>query len=252
MNVSLTKRSQGGLTFKTNYTWSKVLDLNSAILNTFATNEPSTVLDPFDLKRQKGPASFNLKHQFNANFGYPLPFGRGQRFAGNAGGLMGKLIGGWQWNGIMNLQSGFPFTPQAGSNVSGTGDSGGTPDVPNLNPNFNGPVVLGVDGFKKTGRYFDPNAFVLPLYGTFGNVSRGMFTGPGLFTLDTSLFKKFNIDEKRSLQFRAEAFNVTNHTNFSSPNPQVFSGASYSASAGILTQTNGYSRQIQFALKLMF
>jgi hypothetical protein len=54
------------------------------------------------------------------------------------------------------------------------------------------------------------------------------------------------------LQFRAEAFNVTNHTNFSSPNPQVFSGATYSASAGILTQTNGYSRQIQFALKLMF
>src|SRR6202008_3091037 len=63
MNASLTRRSQGGLAFKINYTWSKVLDLNSAILNTYATNEPSTVLDPFDLKRQKGPASFNLTHQ---------------------------------------------------------------------------------------------------------------------------------------------------------------------------------------------
>jgi hypothetical protein len=252
MNMSLTKRSQGGLTYKANYTWSKVLDLNSAILNTFATNEPSTVLNPFDLKSQKGPASFNLAHQFNANVSYPLPFGRGKHFAGNASGLMEKLIGGWQWNGIMNLQSGFPFTPQAGSNISGTGDANGTPDVPNLNPNFNGPVILGVDGFKKTGRYFDPNAFVLPLAGTFGSSPRGFFTGPGLFTLDTSFFKKFTIDEKRTLQFRAEAFNVTNHPNFASPNPQVFSGAGYSPSAGILTQMAGTSRQIQFALKLLF
>jgi hypothetical protein len=252
MNVSLTKRSQGGLAYKVNYTWSKVLDVQSAILNTFATNEPSTVLDIYNLRSQRGLASYNLAHQFNANFGYPLPFGRNQHFGGNASGLMEKLIGGWQWNGIMNLQSGFPFTPQAGSNISGTGDSTGTPDVPNLNPNFHGPVVLGVDGFKKTGRYFDPNAFVLPLAGTFGNSPRGFFIGPGLFTVDTSLFKKFNIDEKRSLQFRAEAFNVTNHTNFSAPNPQVFSGPSYSASAGILTQTNGYSRQLQFALKLLF
>jgi hypothetical protein len=252
MNMSLTKRSQGGLAYKINYTWSKVLDLQSAILNTFATNEPSTVLDIYNLRSQKGLASYNLAHQFNANFGYPLPFGHGQHFGGNADGLLEKVIGGWQWNGIMNLQSGFPFTPQAGSNISGTGDSSGTPDVPNLNPNSKGPVVLGVDGFKKTGRYFDPNAFVLPLAGTFGSSPRGFFIGPGLFTLDTSLFKKFNIDEKRSLQFRAEAFNVTNHTNFSAPNPQVFSGATYSASAGILTQTNGYSRQIQFALKLMF
>jgi len=165
---------------------------------------------------------------------------------------MDKLIGGWQWNGIMNLQSGFPFTPQAGFNISGTGDANGTPDVASLNPNFKGPVVLGVDGYKKTGRYFDPNAFVLPLAGTFGNVARGSFIGPGLFTLDTSLFKKFSINEKWTAQFRAEAFNVANHTNFSTPNPQVFSGAGYSPSAGILTQTAGSSRQIQFALKLLF
>ncbi len=252
MNASLTKRSRGGLTYKANYTWSKVLDMNSAILNTYAVNEPPTVLNPFDLRSHKGLASFNLAHQFNANFSYPLPFGRSQHFAGNAGGLMEKLIGGWQWNGIMNLQSGFPFTPMAGSNISGTGDSNGTPDVASLNPNFNGPVILGVDGYKKTGRYFDPNAFVLPLAGTFGNVARGSFTGPGQFTLDTSLFKKFSIDEKRTLQFRAEAFNVTNHANFTTPNPQVFSGTSYSPSAGILTQTAGTSRQLQFALKLIF
>src|SRR5260370_30677314 len=106
----------------------------------------------------------------------------------------------------MNRQSGSPFTPMAGSNIAGTGDANGTPDVPNLNPNFHGPVVLGVDGYKKTGRYFDPNAFVLPLAGTFGNVARGSFIGPGQFTVDTSLFKRFSINEKWTLQFRAEPF----------------------------------------------
>src|SRR2546428_6852615 len=83
MNASLTKRSRSGLTYKVNYTWSKVLDMNSAILNTYAVNEPPTVLNPFDLKSHKGLASFNLEHQFNANFSYPLPFGRGQHFGGN-------------------------------------------------------------------------------------------------------------------------------------------------------------------------
>ena len=69
---------------------------------------------------------------------------------------------------------------------------------------------------------------------------------------DTSLFKKFTISEKLTLQFRAEAFNLFNHANFSYPNEVVFNGNDYSPSAGVITQTNGTSRQLQFALKLIF
>src|SRR5262245_52528410 len=76
-NVSLTTRSTRGLMFKTNYTFSKILNINSAILAGSAANEPATVLNPFDLKLSKGVAAFNLKHQFNANFIYPLPIGSG-------------------------------------------------------------------------------------------------------------------------------------------------------------------------------
>ena len=85
---------------------------------------------------------FNLTHQFNANFLYPLPIGSGHRFGGGASGLMDKLIGGWQWSGAFTAQSGFPFTPPVGSNASGTGDTQ-NPDVPNWNPDFKGPVILG-------------------------------------------------------------------------------------------------------------
>ena len=92
----------------------------------------------------------------------------------------------------------------------------------------------------------------MPTPGTFGNVSRGSLIGPGLFNVDTSLFKKFTIRETVNLQFRAEVFNVFNHANFSYPNAVVFSGNEISPSAGVVTQTATTSRQLQFALKLLF
>ena len=250
-SVSLTKRATRGLAFKTNYTFSKLIDIESAFLATSGANEPPTVLNPFDLNMNRGLAAYNLKHQFNANFTYQLPFGRGQHFGAGATGVVDKLIGGWQWNGSIAAQSGFPFTPTVGSNISGTGDTQ-NPDVPNRNPAFNGPVVLGTDGFRTTGRYFGPNGFLLPLAGTFGNVARGSFTGPAFYDFDTSLFKNFSFTEEYRLQFRVEAFNLLNRTNFALPNTVTFSGNNYSSSAGVITQTANPSRQIQFALKLLF
>jgi hypothetical protein len=251
LSVSLIRRASRGLTFKTNYTFAKAIDYNSAGSSNGATNQPKSILNPYNLGLSRGLAAFNLRHQFNANFAYQLPFGQGQRFAGGASGWVNQLIGGWQWNGIANAQSGFPLTPQIGANVSGTGDTD-NPDVPNYNPAFKGPVILGVDGFKTTGRYFDPGAFSLPLSGTFGNVSRGALTGPPLTTFDTSLFKKISISEQLNLQFRAEAFNIFNHANFAEPGAVIFQGSTYSSSAGVITSTATTSRQIQFALKLLF
>ena len=213
LNISLIKRATRGLSFKTNYTFGKAIDYNSAGSSNAGTNQPKAILNPFNLALSRGIAAFSLRHQFNANFAYQLPFGQGQRFGGSASGLVNKIIGGWQWNGIVNAQSGFPFTPQAGANVSGTGDTD-IPDVPNHNPAFTGPVITGVDGFKKTGRYFDPGAFLLPLSGTFGNVTRGSLTGPPLTTVDTSLFKKIRINEQWNLQFRAEVFNGSQSREF--------------------------------------
>jgi len=115
-------------------------------------------------------------------------------------------------------------------------------------------VILGVDGFKKTGRYFDPNAFLPPAAGTFGNVGRDQLRGPGMWNVDTSLFKRIPLKEQLNLQFRTEVFNALNHPNFGHPNLIVFSGNDISPTAGVLTNTvaNGNGRQIQFALRLEF
>ena len=250
-SVSLTKRSQGGLTFRTNYTFSKVIDVDSAILAPSAQNDPSTILNPYNLKLNRGLGSYNPQHQYTSSVSYALPVGNGRALGKGATGWVEKLIGNWQWNGIFSARSGFPITPTVGLNQSGNGDVR-IPDIPNWNPDFKGNVVLGSDGFRKSGRYFDPNAFALPLPGTFGNVSRGALRGPGSYNVDSSLFKRVAVTEGLTLQFRAEFFNILNHANFDTPNPILYSGTAPNASAGVITETAGRERQIQFALKLLF
>jgi len=246
MDVSLTKRGRG-FTYKANYTWGKIMDMNSAILAPSAGNEPSNLYSPYYRRLlNRGIGSYSLAHAFNGFTSYQLPFGNGQRFGGGATGVVDKLIGGWQWNAGARVAGGFPFTPLTGSNTSGTGDSSNS-DVPNWNPNFKGPVILGTPD-----RFFDPRAFVLPTQGTFGNVARGSLRGPGLFNVDTSFLKKIRVSEGLNVQFRAEAFNVFNHPNFAYPNEVIFQGGEYSSSGGIINTTATPSRQIQFALKLLF
>jgi len=175
-----------------------------------------------------------------------LPFGQNQRWLSGLNGIGEKLIGGWQVNSVTTLLSGFPFTPQVGSNLSGDGDIR-NPDRVSLNPAFSGPVVLGTPK-----QWFNPNAFILPTVGTYGNMGRGVFTGPGLASVDFSLFKSVSVTERTHLQFRAEAFNALNRANLGTPNATVFSNGAYSQTAGLITATATTSRQIQFGLKLMF
>jgi len=93
---------------------------------------------------------------------------------------------------------------------------------------------------------------VLPAQGTFGNVARGSLRGPGLFNVDTSFLKKIRVSEGLNVQFRAEAFNVLNHPISRTRMQIIFSGTQYSSSGGVITNTATTSRQIQFALKLLF
>ena len=160
--------------------------------------------------------------------------------------MTGKLISGWQVNSIVTLQTGLPFTPQVGINQSGTGNSS-NPDRPSVNPAFTGSAIFGT-----RERWFDPNAFVLPTPGTFGNLGRGTLTAPGVAEVDFSLFKTTQISERVGLQFRAEVFNLINRANFGSPNPVVFTGGAISSSAGVISNTATTSRQIQFGLRLAF
>jgi hypothetical protein len=246
LQTEVLHRLSKGLQFRANYTWSKNLDMNSGLTGAQAQNQAQMILDRNDLPRDWGLAALNVTNQASISGNYELPFGRGRQGLGSATGWKGKLLGGWQLNGILTLQTGFPFTPQVGSNRSGDGDTR-NPDRPSVNPSFTGPVLL-----KKPTQWFDPNAFVLPTPGTYGNLGRETLTGPGLAELDFSLFKNTPIGERCNLQFRSEFFNLLNHANFGVPNAIVFSSGNISPTAGLITATSTTSRQIQFGLKLVF
>ena len=234
LQVDVTRRLTRGLQLRGNFTWSKNLDINSALTGAQANNQAQMVMNRNDLRRDWGPSALNVTGQSSLSARYELPFGRG------------RLTGGWQLNGIATFLSGFPFTPQIGSNRSGDGDTR-NPDRPSLNPAFTGAVTQGIPT-----QWYNPNAFILPTIGTFGNLGRGVLNGPGLTNVDLSLFKSLAVTERANLQFRAEFFNSLNHANFASPNPIVFSNGAISSSAGLITSTVTTSRQIQFGLKLIF
>jgi hypothetical protein len=163
---------------------------------------------------------------------------------------------GWSLSGIATLQSGFPLSPQLGYNPTGNGDTR-NPVRPNRAPGFQGPLYS-----KTVKQWFNPAAFTAPYLGTFGDLARDTLTGPGLSELDLSVAKSTTIREGLRAQFRAEFFNVLNHSNFTTPNPVVYSSgptpktptveAQESPTAGVISSTATTSRQIQFGLKLLF
>jgi len=246
LQVDVTHRLRKGLQIRGNYTWSKNLDINSALTGAQAGNQAQMVLDRNDLRRDWGPSALNVTSQSSISARYELPFGQGQHWLGNLNGVESKLLTGWQLNGIGTFLTGFPFTPLVGSNRSGDGDTR-NPDRVSINPSFTGPVLL-----DNPNQWFNPNAFILPTPGTYGNIGRGTLNGPGLADVDLSLFKNTTISEKATVQLRAECFNLLNRSNFGPPNTTVFSGTSISGSAGLITTTATSPRQIQLGLKLIF
>jgi hypothetical protein len=246
LQVDWTRRLAAGLQLRANYTWSKNLDINSALTGAQANNQPQMVMNRNDVHRDWGPSALNVTDQASISGRYELPFGNGRRWSLSSSAVAGKVFGGWSVSGIATLLSGFPITPQTGANRSGDGDTR-NPDRPSWNPAFSGPVVL-----ENQTQWFNPQAFVLPAVGTWGNVGRGTLVGPGLANLDLSISKNTALTERTDLQFRAEFFNALDRANFGTPNPIVFTGTTYSSSAGLITATATTSRQIQFGLKLIF
>jgi hypothetical protein len=235
LQADVSHRFSRGLQFRANYTWSKNLDMNSGLTGAQANNQAQMILNRNDLGLDWGPSALNVASQASISATYSLPFWAARRW-----------LGGWQINTIVALLSGFPFTPQIGANRSGDGDTR-NPDRPSLNPAFSGPVIVG-----SANEWFNPGAFVLPPAGTYGDLGRGVYNGPGLASVDVSLVKNVAIAERMNLQIRPEFFNVLNHTNLGTPNAIVFSGTAISPSAGLITTTATTSRQIQIGLKLVF
>jgi Carboxypeptidase regulatory-like domain/TonB-dependent Receptor Plug Domain len=248
LQVELNHRFSHDLSLRGVYTWSKALDDGDSLNATTAGNAPGLVSNPYDVKADWGPATYDVRNLGVISVVYGLPFGHGKPFAGGLGRFGNGAVSGWSVNSLVVLQAGFPFTPQLSYNPSNNGDTR-NPVRPFINPNFTGSPILG-----KPGQWFNPNAFLQPPAnsGFFGNLGRDTLVGPGLATWDFSASKNTTLHERLSLQFRAEIFNLLNRANFNTPNLIVFTPTGVSGTAGAISSTSTTARQVQFGAKLLW
>ncbi len=232
LQVKLEKRYSAGLSLLSAYTWSKLIDDTNV-------DSQGTVQDPRNFKLERALGNFDATHRLVTSFGYELPFGAKKRFAATLPAAANTLIGGWQLGGIVQYQSGFPFTPTMGSpdpaNVGGTYAR---------RPNR---IASGEITNWTVDRYFDTSAFQTPAAFTIGNSGRNILRGPGIANWDLSLFKNTIIRERYRLQFRFEAFNAFNKSQFLNPNNNTDVGG---PGGRILSARD--PRLMQAALKLYF
>jgi Carboxypeptidase regulatory-like domain len=251
LQVDANHRFSSGFSLRGVYTFSKALDDGDSLNATTSGGGPALASNPFNLAADKGLATYDVQHMFALNGTYQLPFGRGQRLANGLSGFANAVVSGWWVNSIVDIQGGFPFSPQLSYNPSNNGDTR-NPVRPFVNPAFTGPVILGAPQ-----KWFDPNAFLAPPNnaanaGFYGDLGRNTLRGPGLATWDFSTMKDTKISERLNLQFRAEIFNLLNRANFNMPNEVAFTPSGVSPTAGVITSTTTTARQVQFGLKLLW
>jgi len=211
-------------------------------------------LDSYNLARERSYAPLDVPHVLILSAGYELPFGPGKPLL-NRKGPLAVVFGGWQTNAIFSDRSGF-VTDIRSSRVASNNQMYATINVPNVVPGQS--LYLpnrGVDGWFNPAAFSEPgtqvNAKGIPIT-LFGNAARRIGRGPSSSDLDFSLFKGFKIKERRQIQFRAEAFNLTNTPSFFLPSATNAALTIGNASFGKLTSSAATGRQLQFGLKLLF
>jgi hypothetical protein len=244
LQVSVNKRFNRGFTFLAGYTLSKSMDLSSQFHSgASSVIDPAIAQDANNLAAERGLSSFDMRHRFTLSGVVELPFGAGKRFI-NHHGWQNKLAGGWSLSPILTLSSGVPYTVRDFTDPCIESGPFITSCRPNLLRNPNLPN-------KRTPeRWFDTTAFVRQSLGTFGNAGRNIIMGDGIQNVDLGLIKRVRFGDtlgNKSLEFRAEFFNLFNHPQFGAPDLD-FSSPTFGRVFSIARGTT--ERQIQLGLKL--
>jgi len=243
LQTRVEKRFSHGFSLLAGYTWSHSID-NESSANLGSNNNSGPRFFRLHPEWEKGNSDFDIRHRFTLGYVWDLPFGNGKAVAGGATGALDKVIGGWQISGITTLSSGNWLTITDGNGNFANSTGGQRPKVvPGQDPNGR-PCI--------PGTFFNTCAFTDPPPGSFGDAGRNIVRGPGFQIWDASLLKQIPINESRRFEFRAEFFNVPNHTNFTPScaycaSPLDMASGSY----GFITAAKP-PRQIQFGLKFYY
>ncbi|MGI9073812.1 MAG: hypothetical protein ACR2JB_21410 [Bryobacteraceae bacterium] len=241
----------GHLNVSVAYTWSHSIDDSSDRYDTNFVNS-------YDLRASRASSNFDQRHLLNVSYVYDLPLFTHR-------GLLHSILGAWQLSGLVTFQTGTPFSITNGGNFgdnAGVGNGVGTGSYVDVIGNLNTPPVTNVAGIPGPLLY-NPGAFAQPTGLTFGNAGRNILNNPARTNWDVGLFKHFPIkSETRAIEFRAEAFNVLNHTQWSAidNNASCYAGANNSAGdpscitgSTFLHPTSAHNPRImQLGMKFLF
>jgi hypothetical protein len=231
-----------GLSFLASYTYSRSMTDAPAFRS--PAMEPEVPQNSFDLDAEWGPAGCDLRHRFVSSLLYQIPFSARASASSTPWARTARwILGDWQLAAIYQVQSGFPFT------ISVFGDTANAGSLLNVNP-VRANVVPGQDPYlpqseRSADRWFNTGAFATPAAFTFGNVGRNSVYGPGLRKTDLALQRNFVLAGKTQFEFRAEFFNLFNHTNLGTPERFV-----NTPQFGTITMAATPARQIQFVGRL--
>jgi hypothetical protein len=229
--VSGRKRMSHGFEFEASYTWSKTLDYGE-----------DTVQNEYDRMASRAVAQIDVPHRFVTSFVYEMPFGKGRPWGAGAPAALDWAIGGWQFNGIVSVQSGTPLAITA-SNTAGIFNPRTSANNNGKSGRLTGPAQ------QRLERWFDTSVFSQPDPFQFGTAGTRIadLRADGVRNFDLSLFKEFRPHEKVRTRLRLEALNAFNTPQFAGPNTSVIS-----TSFGQVTAQANTPRQLQFGLKFLW
>ena len=238
--VKLEERLAHGVSLLFSYTHSKLIDDASSVFSTTVLSSPNSssliAADAYRPSLERDSSSGDMPNVTSFSGLYDLPAGHGHRFA--AGGIADLILGGWQLDSIVSLQSGMPVTVTQATNFNSfAGFSLQRPNLvgkPNLSP-----------GDRTPGHFFNTGAFATAPQFTVGSASRNPVRGPAYRDLDFALVKHTTLFRETGMEFRAELFNVTNTPAFGQPN-----GSFGSAAFGSITSTTTDPRVLQLGIRL--
>lgn len=240
LQVTLRRQFHNGFSISGNYTYSKSIDDASSV-----GGVGNIVAQNFlDLQAERGPSTFDMRHNFRLNYNYEFPFGDRKRFL-NRGGALSRVLGNWQLSGYGTIQSGTPFTARLLGNQSN--NTGAGPFFANRPDTTGQPVAL-PGSEQSTLMFFNTAAFALPSAGAFGNAGRDTIIGPHNISFNSSLDRHIDINREKGVRvdFRIEANNIFNTPNFSSL-ATVINAANF----GRVTGVRGM-RTVDASLRLRF
>jgi len=234
LQVQAEKRYSNGLQFIVGYTFGKCTSTSDS---TFV-GESTSIQNGRDFSQQRGLCTQHFSQRLTTSFLYDLPFGKGKQLLGNMPRAGDLILGGWQVNGIYTARTGSPFTVTQSGDAPNVGDGSGRPDLigkPSDTTN------------RSIDRFFNTDAFRAADRFRWGTAGRNVVIGPGINNWDLSLFKNFQIDESRKVQFRSEFFNGFNRAEFAAPGSTIGT-----AQFGRISGTTRDPRDIQLSLKLLW